>query len=85
MSTSNGVNPGVIPCVVAEAPLTEDWKLVGLMVLGLCIWAATDIQRRGRVDPENRFAHKTDFTVHTEAGAAFFDGRDPYRVTNPRG
>ena len=29
--------------------------------------------------------HKTDFTVYTEAGAAFFDGRDPYAVTNPRG
>ena len=29
--------------------------------------------------------HRTDFTVFTEAGAAFFDGRDPYRVANPRG
>src|SRR5262249_12073224 len=29
--------------------------------------------------------HKTDFTVFTEAGAAFFDGRNPYRVANPRG
>ena len=29
--------------------------------------------------------HKTDFTVYTEAGAAFFDGRPPYEVTNPRG
>ena len=29
--------------------------------------------------------HRTDFTVYTEAGAAFFDGRDPYQVSNPRG
>ena len=29
--------------------------------------------------------HRTDLTVFTEAGAAFFDGRDPYEVTNPRG
>ena len=27
----------------------------------------------------------TDFTVFTEAGAAFFDGRNPYHVANPRG
>ena len=27
----------------------------------------------------------TDFTVFTEAGAALFDGRNLYRVTNPRG
>ena len=29
--------------------------------------------------------HRTDLTVYTEAGAAFFDGRDPYEVTNVRG
>ena len=29
--------------------------------------------------------HRTDITVYTEAGAAFFDGRDPYAVTSPRG
>ena len=40
---------------------------------------------RGLVDPHNEGLHKTDFTVYTEAGAAFFDGRDPYTVTNPRG
>ena len=40
---------------------------------------------RGTVDPAEIWIHKTDFTVYTEAGAAFFDGRDPYAVTNPRG
>ena len=29
--------------------------------------------------------HMTDFTVYTDAGAAFFDGREPYDVTNIRG
>ena len=29
--------------------------------------------------------HKTDISVYTEAGAAMFDGRDPYLVSNPRG
>ena len=27
----------------------------------------------------------TDLTVYTKAGAAFFDGRDPYTVANHRG
>jgi hypothetical protein len=39
----------------------------------------------GRLDPGHTERHRTDFTVFTEAGAAFFDGRDPYRVANPRG
>jgi hypothetical protein len=40
---------------------------------------------RGRVDPDDPLAHKTDLTVYTEAGRAFFDGRNPYDVSNPRG
>ena len=35
--------------------------------------------------PDQPHLHQTDFTVFTEAGAAFFDGRDPYAVKNPRG
>ena len=58
--------------------------LVVLAVL-LAIWGLTDIRSRGRVDAQRPTVHRTDFTVYTEAGAAFFDGRDPYRVTNPRG
>ncbi|NIQ03198.1 MAG: DUF2029 domain-containing protein, partial [Nitrospinaceae bacterium] len=29
--------------------------------------------------------HRTDLSVYTWAGAAFFDERDPYEVVNPRG
>jgi hypothetical protein len=60
-------------------------------VLGTCIAVAATIYGyvviapRGRIEPGRVEMHKTDFTVFTEAGAAFFDGRDPYRVTNPRG
>ena len=60
-------------------------------MLGTCIAVAATINGyvviapRGRIEPGRVEMHKTDFTVFTEAGAAFFDGRDPYRVTNPRG
>ncbi|MBI3356421.1 MAG: DUF2029 domain-containing protein [Nitrospirae bacterium] len=43
------------------------------------------MRRRADLDPHNIGGHRTDFTVYTEAGAAFFDGREPYAVTNPRG
>jgi hypothetical protein len=43
------------------------------------------VRQRARIDPHDPTVHKTDFTVYTEAGAAFFDGRDPYAVSNPRG
>lgn len=49
------------------------------------IWGWADVRLRGTVDPRDERIHKTDFTVYTEAGAAFFDGRDPYDVANPRG
>ncbi len=58
--------------------------VVGL-ALALAVWGWFDVRVRGTVDPNNLAIHKTDFTVFTEAGAAFFDGRDPYTVTNPRG
>ena len=57
--------------------------LVALVVFA--IWGWCDVRLRGYVDPQNPTLHKTDFTVYTEAGAAFFDGRDPYSVTNARG
>jgi hypothetical protein len=60
------------------------WLSLALLVV-LTIWGLTDVRQRARIDPENPTAHKTDFTVYTEAGAAFFDGRDPYEVSNPRG
>ena len=61
------------------------WPVLLAIAAAMIIWCAVDVQRRGRVDPERLERHRTDFTVYTEAGAAFFDGRDPYAVTNPRG
>jgi hypothetical protein len=58
----------------------------GVVVLvALTIWGYIAIGPNGRLVPGRTEMHKTDFTVFTEAGAAFFDGRDPYRVTNARG
>ena len=56
-----------------------------IVVAILLVWGFTDVRRRADLDPHHIDAHRTDFTVYTEAGAAFFDGRDPYAVTNPRG
>jgi hypothetical protein len=58
---------------------------VAIVAVGLAIWGWVDIPRRGRIVPGHIEWHMTDFTVFTEAGAAFFDGRDPYEVANPRG
>ncbi len=51
----------------------------------LTVWGLTDVRSRARIDPADPLVHKTDLTVYTEAGAAFFDGRNPYDVSNPRG
>ena len=56
-----------------------------VLALALIVWGFTDVRNRGRVDPDDPLAHKTDLTVYTEAGRAFFDGRNPYDVSNPRG
>ena len=64
------------------------WRWVSIVALVCAIWGLTDVRSRGRIDPRNphqRNVHMTDVTVYTEAGAAIFDGRDPYEVTNPRG
>ncbi|TAJ07866.1 MAG: DUF2029 domain-containing protein [Nitrospirae bacterium] len=55
------------------------------VILLMLVWGLTDVRRRADIDTANIGAHRTDFTVYTEAGAAFFDGRDPYAVTNVRG
>src|SRR5579871_5682653 len=62
-------------------------RAVQLWALGvaLAVWGLTDIRARAKTDPANPIAHKTDFTVYTTAGAAMFDGRDPYALANPRG
>ena len=58
--------------------------IIGL-IAAFAVWGWFDVRNRGALDPSRRWLHKTDFTVYTEAGAAFFDGRDPYAVTNSRG
>ena len=58
--------------------------LVGLLVAAT-IWGLVDVRRRGYPYPESPQEHKTDLTVYTGAGGAFFDGRPPYEVRNPRG
>jgi hypothetical protein len=61
------------------------WIPGTVVVVALTIWGYVSIGPNGRLEPGRTEQHRTDFTVFTEAGAAFFDGRDPYRVTNPRG
>lgn len=67
--------------------LPKSWRVRATIALliALSVWGLTDVRRRARIDPLNSNAHKSDLTVYTEAGEAFFDGRDPYEVTNPRG
>ena len=55
------------------------------LLIALAIWGWVDVVPRGMVNQQRINEHRTDFTVYTEAGAAFFDGRDPYQVSNPRG
>jgi Glycosyltransferase family 87 len=61
------------------------WIPGTVVLVALTIWGYVAIGPNGRLEPGRTELHKTDFTVFTEAGAAFFDGRDPYRVTNARG
>lgn len=61
------------------------WIPGAVVLVALTIWGYVAIGPNGRLEPGRVELHKTDFTVFTEAGSAFFDGRDPYRVTNPRG
>jgi hypothetical protein len=58
--------------------------VAAVLVIGLTIWGWLDVRERGQTHPNHADFHRGDFTVYTEAGAAFFDGRDPYEVTNPR-
>lgn len=63
---------------------SKQW-LVLLLVVVLSIWGWLDVRNRGFIYPNSPQEHRTDLTVYTEAGAAFFDGRNPYEVENPRG
>lgn len=59
------------------------WLIV--LLTAATVWGFVDVRRRGYLYPECPDEHRTDLTVYTEAGAAFFDGRNPYEVANPRG
>jgi hypothetical protein len=61
------------------------WFPGAVVIVALTIFGYVYIGPSGRLEPGRSDQHRTDFTVFTEAGAAFFDGRDPYRVSNPRG
>lgn len=59
---------------------------VAALLLVLLLFGVTDVRRRARVDPANPSSHRSDVTVYTGAGAAFFEeGVDPYEVKSPRG
>ena len=59
------------------------WLIV--LLAAATVWGFLDVRRRGYPYPDCPEEHRTDLTVYTEAGAAFFDGREPYEVANPRG
>ncbi len=65
--------------------LWKHWLLFAGIAIALALWCALDVSRRARIDPQRPSQHMTDVTVYTEAGRAFFDGRDPYEVANIRG
>lgn len=68
-----------------RAELRRFWRLYAVLLVGLLIWGWMDVRWRGIIEPDRLDRHKTDLTAYTEAAAAFFDGRDPYAVTNVRG
>src|SRR5580698_838076 len=68
----------------AEEVFRYRWIYLGLLI-AFAIWGWLDVVPRGMVNHQRINEHRTDFTVYTEARAAFFDGRDPYQVSNPRG
>ena len=65
--------------------LRRQWRVYAVLLVGLLIWGWMDVRWRGTIEPDRLDRHKTDLTAYTEAAAAFFDGRDPYSVTNVRG
>jgi hypothetical protein len=79
-------NPqSLLRAVKDHAHWLTSWPVFLLFFTGLCIWCWVDVRLRGYPYLDQKEEHKTDLTVYTEAGAAFFDGREPYRVSNIRG
>jgi len=71
--------------LTATAHVRRHWAVFLGLVIALAVWCALDVSRRARIDPARPHLHMTDLTVYTEAGLAFFDGREPYEVSNIRG
>jgi hypothetical protein len=71
--------------VKGRARSLYSWRGLVVIFILTCIWGWFDVRRRGAIDTSDPTKHKTDLTVYTEAGAAFFDGREPYQVSNIRG
>jgi hypothetical protein len=65
--------------------IRRHWAVFAGLAVALVAWGVVDVGRRAVVDPQRPYLHMTDLTVYTEAGAAFFDGREPYEVMNVRG
>jgi hypothetical protein len=65
--------------------LTQSRPWLIVLLVATLIWGWVDVRQRGYPYPEEPEQHKSDLTVYTEAGAAFFDGRPPYSVCNVRG
>lgn len=83
-------NDGQLDLPEAEKPLRPlrplPVALTLAIVLVLLAWGLIDVQRRARIESGRPDAHRTDFTVYTEAAKAFLEGdADPYLVANPRG
>jgi hypothetical protein len=75
----------LVRAVQDHAHWLTSWPVFALFLFGLCLWCAVDVRVRGYPYADQPDEHKTDLTVYTEAGAAFFDGRKPYQVSNIRG
>jgi hypothetical protein len=58
---------------------------LAILAVAITVWGLTDVRARARIDPQNPGAHRSDLTVNTAAGAAIFNGQDPYAVANIRG
>lgn len=71
--------------MLTAAHVRRHWAVFLGLVVALAVWCAVDVSRRARVDRAHPGLHMTDVTVYTEAGLAFFDGREPYEVANIRG
>lgn len=70
---------------IVRQDVRRHWAVYLGLAFALLIWGLLDVRVRAQRFPDRPDLHMTDLTVYTEAGAAFFDGRDPYRVTNDRG